>query len=334
MKKIILFVLFVLIHFGSYAQFFMENDSVKIKAAEEDTIKVHYPEFLAIESDSLFVDSLALRTTFKKEILSYRFFYPFKKNTLKMLAKMNIYFPYIESELKKNQLPDALKYVALIESSLDKRARSSAGACGLWQIMPGTAEDYGLKVGILVDERFCPLKSTQAMMLHFKRLHEKYKDWKLVLCAYNWGEGNLDDLIVEKKTSKYFELYTFLPEETQNYLCFLIASQNYFEKQKSIPKNPFSLLIPLSEFDKRVDIVQNVSIRSLKIFAKKNNLSYKVLKDLNSELRTDIIPAGYGLKIPIQLEQVKIRFNSASMDDVYSIVLDFVSFPFLEEDMG
>lgn len=91
----------------------------------------------------------------------------------------------IESQLTTKELPDDLKYIALVESALRENVTSSAGAAGLWQLMPDTARRYGLLVNEYVDERFDAQKSTTAALAYLQDLYKKFGNWTLVAAAYN-----------------------------------------------------------------------------------------------------------------------------------------------------
>lgn len=120
--------------------------------------------------------------------------------------------------LKEEGLPGWLSAIPEIESSYEVKAVSSKGAAGMWQLMPETAKGLGLKVDKDIDERFDPLKSTRAAVRHLKSLYGKYKNWILVLIAYNWGEGNLDRL----GAGKVLQDLNLLPEETRTYVDKLL----------------------------------------------------------------------------------------------------------------
>ena len=99
------------------------------------------------------------------------------------------YFPLFEQQLEQYDLPLELKYLAIVESALNPKARSRSGATGLWQFMYRTGKIYGLKVTSCVDERKDPLKSTIAACEYFVKLYDIFGDWNLVLAAYNGGPG-------------------------------------------------------------------------------------------------------------------------------------------------
>ena len=109
----------------------------------------------------------------------------------RMLEQMHLYFPLYEQMLEKHGMPRELKFLSLIESGLNPRIISYAGAGGLWQFMPATGREYGMKQNDYIDERFDPVKSTEAACVYLKRLHRAFGDWEMALAAYNVGPGNV-----------------------------------------------------------------------------------------------------------------------------------------------
>ena len=135
-----------------------------------------------------------------------------------MLAAANFYMPMFEEALEAYDLPMELKYLPIIESALDPKAQSRVRATGLWQFMLRTSKSYGLETNSLVEERFDPQKSTWAAVRYLKDLYTIYKDWNLVLAAYNSGPGNVNKAIRRAGGSTdYWEIYPFLPRNQR--LC-------------------------------------------------------------------------------------------------------------------
>lgn len=128
--------------------------------------------------------------------------------------------PYI-SKLKPvfaaEGMPEELVWLAELESGFNPKAKSPAGAVGLYQLMPKTARSLGLST-FLPDERYNPDKATPAMARYLKRLYSQFKDWKLALAAYNAGEGRVDSLMKKYKAGSFDTLWPRLPAETQMYI--------------------------------------------------------------------------------------------------------------------
>ena len=140
-----------------------------------------------------------------------------------MHALKELYFPLFEQELDKYNLPLELKYLAIVESALNPKAKSFSGATGLWQFMYLTGREYGLKVTSYIDERQDPLKSTQAACEYFQKLYTMFGDWNLVLAAYNGGPGYLQSKINSVGSYDFWKLHPYLRKETRNYVPTFIA---------------------------------------------------------------------------------------------------------------
>jgi membrane-bound lytic murein transglycosylase D len=117
----------------------------------------------------------------------------------------------------QKKVPSQLVWLAEVESSFDPEARSPAGAAGLFQLMPTTAKEYGLRTWPF-DQRTDPEPSARAAASHLARLHDKFKDWRLTLAAYNCGEGTVQNLLKKHKATTYDEIARYLPAETQMYV--------------------------------------------------------------------------------------------------------------------
>ena len=93
-------------------------------------------------------------------------------------------------------MPLELKYLPIIESALNPKAVSRVGAKGLWQFMFQTGKSYGLKANNYIDERFDPMKSTQAAIRYLRDLYKFFQSWDLAIAAYNCGPGNVKKAIL------------------------------------------------------------------------------------------------------------------------------------------
>lgn len=165
-----------------------------------------------------------------------------RKTTAKMLGLAPIYFPIFEETLDKYNLPLELKYLPIIESALNPKAKSRVGASGLWQFMYRTGKMFGLEVTSYYDERSDVYKSTDAACRYLKYLHKMYNDWDLALAAYNCGPGNVNKAIRRSggKTS-YWEIRDFLPRETRGYVPAFISVNyimSYSAEHNIFPKKP------------------------------------------------------------------------------------------------
>lgn len=155
-----------------------------------------------------------------------------------ILDRSNLYFPLIERLLFDNNLPSQLKSLAALESALNPDAHSYAGAAGLWQLMPETARELGLKVNKSIDERLDPVASSKAAINYIKKLYEMFGDWSLVLAAYNCGEYKIKALVEEKNSKDFNFLKSFLPRQTQLFIPTFIGVSymlEYYTEHNLIP---------------------------------------------------------------------------------------------------
>jgi hypothetical protein len=212
------------------------------------------------------------------------------------LKRANRYFPHIEKALKDNALPDDLKYVVIAESSLKPLATSNRGAVGFWQFIENTGNKYGMKINNDVDERRNFFISTDAAISYFKDLHTIFGSWTLATAAYNMGEEGLKTEMLMQKGNNYYRLY--LNQETQRYVFRILAA-------KMILSNPekygFSLtedeLYKPFQFD-HIEITVNQPV-PLYIIAQAANTYFKVIKDLNPDIKNYYLSAGkHDLLIP------------------------------------
>lgn len=132
-------------------------------------------------------------------------------------AASKSYIPILKPVFVSQKLPGELVWIAEVESGFDPRARSPVGATGLYQLMPDTARQYGLRIHPF-DQRKNPEKNAQAAAQHLGYLYSKFKDWRLALAAYNAGEGTVGRLLKRHKARTYDEIATRLPAETQMYV--------------------------------------------------------------------------------------------------------------------
>ncbi len=203
-----------------------------------------------------------------------------------ILGKSIMYFPIFEKYLKAHGLPDDLKYMTVIESALDPKAKSPVGAGGLWQFMRPTARKYGLVIDNYVDERYDPHKASEAAMRYLTDLYERFDDWTLAIAAYNCGEGNMEKAIRKARSRDFWKVRKYLPKETQQYICKYIAAtylmKNYLfhDLQPDYPDYNLQLI-------KAVKVYHRRSFRQI---AKETGHSLKTIKALNPAYRKGIIP--------------------------------------------
>ena len=170
-----------------------------------------------------------------------------KKLISRMFRLAPQYFPMFESSLDKYNIPLEFKYLAIVESALNPRARSPSGAKGLWQFMYLTGKQYNLNVTSYLDERQDPYKSTEAACQYFAKLYEMFGDWNLVLAAYNGGPGYLSRTMAKTGLYDYWQLQPYLRRETRGYVPAFIAvnyAMNYYQEHGIEIALPQNLLSP------------------------------------------------------------------------------------------
>lgn len=218
-----------------------------------------------------------------------------------MLGLSEYYFPMFEQIFDEEGVPPELKYLSIIESALNPRARSRANAVGLWQFMYATGKMYGLQADSFVDDRQDPIKATQAAARFLKSLHNTFGDWVLALAAYNCGPGNVRKAINRSGGKRnYWDIYNHLPRETRGYVPAFIAASyvmTYHEEHNLYPRNT-DLPIP-------VDTIMVSEKIHLKQIAEVMKIPIQEIRDINPQYRIDIIPASiekpYALILPSEI---------------------------------
>ena len=152
----------------------------------------------------------------------------------KVKNRSKAYFKMMDTIFTKYGLPLELKYLAVIESDLNSTALSKVGARGMWQLMPGTARELGLKVSKKYDERTHVYKSTVAAALYLRDLYAQFGDWLLVLAAYNGGPGVVMKAINRSGSKNFWALQNYLPMESRGHVKRFIGTHYYFEGKGSI----------------------------------------------------------------------------------------------------
>jgi len=206
-------------------------------------------------------------------------------NTFLMMKRANRYFPMIEKVLKEENMPEDLKYLALIESGLTT-ASSPAGAKGYWQFLKSTGKSYGLEINDYIDERNHVEKSTRAACDYLRNSYESYGDWALVAASYNMGPGGLNKKLRHQNQDNYWDLA--LNSETSRYVYRILAVKEILNNagKYGFRVRPKDLYTPFEYTTVKVDS----TIADLTIFAQKYGISYKDLKELNPWLRKDNLP--------------------------------------------
>ena len=230
-----------------------------------------------------------------------RYFLTRKRDMMsRMLTISQFYFPLFEQELDNQDVPLELKYLAIVESALNPRARSRVGATGLWQFMYGTGKMYDLDVSSYVDERSDPINSTKAASLYLKKLHGIFNDWDLALAAYNSGPGNINKAIRRSGGYKnYWNIRRNLPRETAGYVPAFLATMYIFEYAE---EHGFTTQVaerPYFETD-TVHVKSTITFNQISELV---DVSEEELLLLNPAYKLKVIPyvkgKNYALRLPI-----------------------------------
>lgn len=215
-----------------------------------------------------------------------------------VLSLAQYYFPMIEEELIKADMPVELRAMAIIESALRSTAYSRAGAAGLWQFITSTGRSYGLQINSMIDERYDPVKSTKAACRYMKDLYKMYNDWSLAIAAYNCGPGNVNKALARAggNPQSFWEVYWYLPSETRGYVpAFIAASYAYaYHSAHNIAVTPPPMPVA-------VDTVQVSRLLHFGQVASTIDVTTETLKMLNPQYKLDIVPAAtssYSLVLP------------------------------------
>lgn len=230
-----------------------------------------------------------------------------------ILAASNLYIPIFEEALAYYKIPLELKYLPVIESAYNPRARSHAGAVGLWQFMPRTAVQYGLQINSLVDERCEPIKSSYAAARYLRDLYTIFGDWTLVIAAYNCGPNNINKAIHRSGGERdFWKIYNNLPHETRGYVPAFIAANyimNYYGEHNI---QPYRARIPVSTdtllLSKDVKMEQIAAVCDIDI---------DEIKALNPQYMTTLIP-GYRTTCTLRLPQDQLLKFIDLQDSVYA----------------
>jgi membrane-bound lytic murein transglycosylase D len=235
-----------------------------------------------------------------------------------MLGKRLTYFPLFEQKLKEYGLPADLKYLAVVESALNPKAVSRVGATGLWQFMPSTGAEYGLRTSSVTEDRSDPVKSTDAAARHLRDLFNQYNDWALALAAYNSGAGRVNGAIKRAHSRDFWAIQRYLPKETRNYVPAFIAATyicNYYSSHGLVPYDP--------DFDEQltnyIKVYEGMSFRDI---ADATGIDYQVVKTLNPGFRRDYVPpttSGHFVILPERVMPAFLRYLNSLGNRVYTL---------------
>ncbi len=255
---------------------------------------VPMPDNLNFSGELVPIENPDIRERMDRELLVNTYW---QSNGLLLFKRANKYFPIIEPILKEEGIPEDFKYLAVIESSLTQ-AVSPARATGFWQILKGTAKEYGLEVNQNVDERYHIEKSTRVACKYLKKANEKFGSWTLAAAAYNAGRAGIGRRLEKQDVDSYYDL--LLGEETGRYVFRIVAVKEILSnpKQYGFNFNTEDLYKHIPTFNVLID----EPIADFTEFAKQYGINYKILKLHNPWLRephlNNALGKEYLIKIP------------------------------------
>jgi hypothetical protein len=227
-----------------------------------------------------------------------------------LLARSGKYMPMISKLLNDEGLPEELGYLALVESEFNVSATSPIGAVGLWQFIPSTARQYGLRIDNWVDERRDPIKSTRAAAAYLKELHSYYGRWFLVTAAYNAGPGVINKALENSRAKDFWGIKgkNQIREETRNFVPKFIATALIATDPKKYGFHDIAYLEPL-EFDE----VEAEGLLKVDALAEMAQSEVVIIKDLNPALLRSMTPPGekgYSVRVPVGKSAVFAKANN------------------------
>lgn len=255
-----------------------------------------------------------VKLTYNSKVKAYINVYANKRRSSvsNMLGMSEYYFPIFEDIFERYDIPQELKYLAIIESALNPKAKSCAGARGIWQFMPSTGKAYDLKINSYIDERCDPVKSTYAAAQYLKQLNEIFDDWVLTIAAYNCGPGNVRKAIARAGgRTDFWQIYNYLPKETRSYVPAFIAAYYVFEHHELHNLYPRKIAMP------QIDTVMVLEKMDFKQVSEYLHVSLQELEDINPQYKIGIVPYsphGSPLYLPVEVVSPFLRLQ----DSIYA----------------
>ncbi len=332
MKKYICLLSYCMIVLWGFSVKAQQFDPLIIK----DTISIPMPVPQVLENvdfdnyNPLYKDRLdsiqqSVPLPYNEFVQKYIDIYSSRKDQMgKMLGLSGYYFPIFEEALKDQNIPEEIKYLPIIESSMNPHAVSRVGATGLWQFMFATAKGYDLRMDNFVDERKDPVEASRAAAAYFRDAYAGLGDWLLAIAAYNCGRGNVDRAIKRAGSRDFWEIRSFLPLETRNYVPAFIAALYVmkYPQAHAIEKQSSGMSI-------ETDVVEVSRYVSLPALAEAMNLEADILYSLNPGYKKKIVNGSEASPKRIIIPQVSVEnfhlvydvLNPLDADVVQNVVL-------------
>lgn len=257
---------------------------------------------------------------FNERVMAFVDYFAIKDReyTRDIIRKKELYFPLFSETLARHNMPDELKYLAIVESGLRPNAISRANAVGLWQFISSTGKMYGLHSNWYLDDRMDPVEATDAAARHLKDLYRMFDSWELALAAYNCGPGNVRKAIRRSGYKREFwEIYRYLPRETRSYVPQFVAitylfnhlNEHGFEEQPEI-------------FYPEMDTIMISQYFHVETFCNQLGLCLDDMLLWNPQIKRGALPEGtkdFALKVPIEWKE-EIVANRIHLYDTASKV--------------
>lgn len=238
-----------------------------------------------------------------------------RKSMEELMTLGTFYFPMFEEALRNTNVPLEVRYLPIVESALNPRAKSRVGATGLWQFMYTTGTAYGLNVNSYVDERSDPVKATHAASRYLAKLYSIFEDWDLALAAYNSGPGNVSKAIRRSGgRTNYWNIRTHLPRETAGYVPAFYATLYIFEYAKEHGFKPEKPKTPYFETD-TIHVKQLITFDQI---SKVLDIDTETLRFFNPSYYLDIIPFIKGKQYPLRLPVSLLGKFVANEEAIYA----------------
>ncbi|WP_317130151.1 lytic transglycosylase domain-containing protein [Flavobacterium profundi] len=235
----------------------------------------------------------------------------------RLMAISEYYFPMFEEHLAKYDVPLEIKYLAIVESALNPKAKSRVGATGLWQFMYPTGKQFDLEVNSFVDERYDPLKATEAACQYLSSLYRIFGDWSMVLASYNAGPGNVSKAIRRSGGSQnYWNIRKNLPRETANYVPAFLATMYIYEYHKEHKFKPQKAPLTYFETD-TIMVKRRISFEQISEIL---DVPIEQIAFLNPIYKLDIIPYQDDKAHYLRLPKNKLGLFVSNEEKVYAYV--------------
>jgi membrane-bound lytic murein transglycosylase D len=252
------------------------------------------PTYLEFAGEKIPTENFEVHERMEREFLSNTYWH---SATILAIKRANRWFPVIEPILKKNNIPDDFKYLAVAESNLEN-VISPAGATGFWQFMQTAGEKYGLEINSQVDERYDVEKSTTAACKYLKDSHDMFESWIVSAASYNMGQDGVETQRDRQKAKNYFNLV--LNSETSRFVARIVSL-------KYILQNPEKFGFDIKDEDKYkpleyTEVTLDSSVADLADYATNLGINYFILKMYNPWLRDNYLSnktkTAYTIKLP------------------------------------